>query len=107
LLFYLRQGRRRGSGYAHPQVSYYHLPRLRLLVSDAGFHRRRAVPWRDDPPGCLACMHRDLASGRIPRGFGSLGAPVRSGWCTTALYLRHCFKREPAYLYRCDLQEKV
>jgi hypothetical protein len=50
LLVYLRQSRRRGSGYAHPQVSYYHLPRLRLLVPDTDSPRRQAVPWREDLP---------------------------------------------------------
>jgi hypothetical protein len=65
LLFYLCEGRRAGPGYAHPQVSYLHSPRLRLLVSDVRFHRKRAVPWRDDPPGCLACMRRDLAPGAL------------------------------------------
>ena len=59
LLFYLCGGRGLGlgPGYAHPQVSNVHSSRLRLLVSDVSFHRERAVPWRDDPPGCLACMH--------------------------------------------------
>jgi hypothetical protein len=49
---------------------FFRLPRLRLLVSDVNFHRKRAVPWRDDPPGCLACMHRDLAPGCTARGVG-------------------------------------
>jgi hypothetical protein len=72
LLFYFCEGRWAGPGYAHPQVSYQHSPRLRLLVSDVSFYRKRAVPRRHDPPG-LPCMHRDLASGWTPRDVG-LGA---------------------------------
>ncbi len=86
LLFYLCEGRRAGPGYAHPQVSYQHSPRLRLRVSDVSFHRKRAVPWRDDPPGCLACMHRDLASGCTPGDVGLWALRYVLPGCTTALY---------------------
>ena len=107
-LFYLRESRRLGPVYACLQVSYCHSPPLRLLVSDAGFHGRRAVPWRDDPPGCLACMHRDLASRCTPRNVGNW-APlyVRAG-CTTVLTLETVFFQARANcLDRCDLLEKV
>jgi hypothetical protein len=79
LQFYLCEGRRVGPGYAHPQVSYQHSPRLRLLVSDVGFDRKRAVRWRDDPPG--ACIHALRPCVRVhSTRCGSLGAPRHSAW---------------------------
>jgi hypothetical protein len=89
------------------QTVYHYSPLLRLLVPD-GFHQKRAVAWRDDPPACLACMRCDPGSGALHKMSG-LWAPRY----TLGLDARRRFTLETfsssvndAYLYRFDLPKE-
>ena len=56
----------------------------------------------------VTCLHASRPYVRArSMGLGLWALRYVGVGCTTALFPRHCFKREQAYLYGCDLVEKV